>query len=451
MKYLLCLALACPAWYIFFPEKPLPPAQVTVFRNATVIDGNGGTPATHTDIRVENGVIVGVGRSLDTTGARIVDMTGKTIMPELISTHTHIGTLKGTQTNGQNYTRDNILPQLKKYESFGVGNILVMGSDRPMLFASGLRDSCTGGLLPGALLHTAGYGFGVPDNAPPAAAGLDKVFRPATAAEVPAMMDEVARLHPDVIKMWVDDFGGRFRKMDPEVYTMVIRQAHAHGLRVASHLYYLADARKLVAAGLDIIAHSVRDSVIDDALLREMKKRHVLYIPTLSLDEFAYIYARKPEWINDAFFKASLEPGVYEMITSPKYQEDIKNSPDYQRNRKAFEIALQNVKRVYDAGIEVCLGTDSGATPLRAQGFSEHLELELLVQSGLTPLQAITVGTRNAARLLKIDNRYGTLQKGRSASFIILQKDPVQDIRNSRSIEAVYRSGVLVSKGPLAQ
>jgi len=268
---------------------------------------------------------------------------------------------------------------------------------------------------------------------------------------VPAMMDTVARLHPTLIKMWVDDFRGRFKKMDPEVYTMIIKQAHAHGLRVASHLYYLSDARKLVAAGLDIMAHSIRDSVIDDELLAEMKRRNVVYIPTLTLDEFAYVYAQQPEWINDAFFKAALEPGVYEMITSQKYQDDLKNSPDFDRNKQGFEIALQNLKKIYDAGITVCLGTDSGATPVRAQGFSEHLELELLVQAGLTPLQAITVGTRNAARLLNVDDQYGTLQRGKLASFIVLRENPAENIKYTRTIEAVYKNGVLVSNGPLPQ
>ncbi|HEY4937220.1 MAG TPA: amidohydrolase family protein, partial [Puia sp.] len=195
--------------------------------------------------------------------------------------------------------------------------------------------------------------------------------------------------------------------------------------------------------------HSIRDSVIDDALVQEMKDKHVSYIPTLSLDEFAYIYARKPDWINDAFFKASLEPGVYEMISSEKYQNDLKNAPSYARNVHAFETALKNLKKLYDAGILISLGTDSGAMPIRAQGFSEHLELELMVQAGLTPLQALTVATRNASILLKINKNYGTLEKGKVADFIILDDNPVNDIKNTRKIIAVYKAGKKVSEGPL--
>ena len=137
------------------------------------------------------------------------------------------------------------------------------------------------------------------------------------------------------------------------------------------------------------------------------------------------------------------------MITSKKYQDDLKNSPAYARNLKSFEIALKNLQKIFGAGIFVAMGTDSGATPIRAQGFSEHLELELMVQAGLTPLQSITVATKNAAKLLKIDGNFGTVEKGKMADFIMLDANPISDIKNSRKIRAVYKSGKEVSRGPL--
>jgi len=421
----------------------------TLFRDVTLIDGNGGAPVEHTDLLVQGDTIAAIGKNLDTTGVNVVNLSGKTIMPALISSHVHVGTLKGTDTKSVNYTRANILSQLKKYEKYGVGNILVMGTDRPMLFASKLRDSSIRGLLPGARLYSAGYGFGVPQNAPPVDFGMDNVFRPINAEQVAGEMDSLAKVQPLVVKMWVDDFGGKFKKMDPEVYKAVITQAHKHNIRVAAHAYYVGDARKLVADGINIIGHSIRDSVIDDKLIQEMKTKGVAYIPTLSLDEFAFIYARKPEWINDPFFKASLEPGVYEMITSKKYQDNLKNSAAYARSVAAFETALRNLKKLYVAGILVAMGTDSGATPVRAQGFSEHMEMELMVQAGLTPLQAIGIATKNSAQVLQIFDRYGTIEKGKVADLIILKNNPFGNIKNTRSIEAIYKAGKEVSKGPL--
>ena len=448
-RLLIVLLLAASICGAFTKAKNARVSNIVLFKNATLIDGNGGTPADHTDLLVQNELITALGHNLHAAGAQEIDMTGKTVMPALISAHVHVGTLNGTTTKGENYTRDNILRQLKKYENYGVTTIQVMGTDRPLLFTSGLRDSSLKGLLPGARLYSAGYGFGTPQGGPPVEMGMDQVFRPLVAARVPAEMDSLAKLKPSMVKMWIDDFGGRFTKMDPLVYKTIITEAHKHGLKAAAHVYYLADARRLVTDGIDIFAHSIRDSVIDDALVQQMKSKNIMYIPTLSLDEYAYIYARKPDWINDAFFKASLEPGVYEMITSEKYQNDIKNSPSYTKNAAAFETALRNLKKLYAAGILISLGTDSGATPVRAQGFSEHLEMELMVQAGLTPLQAITAATRNASRVLKIDKAYGTLEKGKVADMIILGANPATDIKNTRTIEAVYKAGKEVSKGPV--
>jgi imidazolonepropionase-like amidohydrolase len=321
-----------------------------------------------------------------------------------------------------------------------------MGPDRPLIF-NGFTDSTQAGLLPGARLYSAGYGFNTPEKNP--GSWMNLLLRPSSANEVPALMDKLAKVKPAVVKIWVDDHGGKADKMKPEIYKAVISEAHKREIRVASHLYNLEDARDLVNSGLDIIAHSIRDKEIDAGLLQTMKTKGVAYIPTLSLDEYAYIYARKPEWVDDSFFKASLEPGVYEMIISKEYQDQVKNSPDYARNAAGFEMALKNVKKIFDAGILVALGTDSGAFPIRAQGFSEHLEMELLVQAGLTPMQAITIATTNSARVLKIDTKYGTIEKGKKADFIVLSESPEKDIKNSRKIESVWKDGVEVSKGPL--
>ncbi|MCX2484207.1 amidohydrolase family protein [Pedobacter sp. MR2016-24] len=420
-----------------------------LFKDVTLIDGNSGTPLEHTDLLIQADTIASTGKNLDTTGLTVINLSGRTIMPALISTHVHVGTLKGTTTIPANYTRENILRQLKQYQNYGVGTVVAMGTDRPILFSSGLRDSSMKGLLPGARLYSAGYGFGVPQGAPPLPMAMDNVYRPTTTAQAKAQIDSLALLKPTFVKMWVDDFGGKFKKMDPAIYKSIITAAHQHDLRVVAHAYYLSDARRLVADGVDVIGHSIRDSVIDDQLIVQMKAKKVTYIPTLSLDEFAYIYARKPEWMDDDFFKKSLEPGVYEMISSAKYQNELKNSPAYAKNVAAFQTALKNLKKLYDAGVFVSMGTDSGAMPLRAQGFSEHLEMELMVQAGLTPLQAIGIATKNGAQLLKTDQKYGTLEKGKIADFIILSDNPLNDIRNTRKIQAVYKAGKEVSKGPL--
>lgn len=417
----------------------------TLLKNVNLIDGTGSAVQKGVDILIQGDSIVKIQKGITATGATQVDILGKTLIPSLISAHTHVGTLKGNTSNAENYTKENVLRQLKKYQDYGINNILVMGTDRQLIFENGLRDSTVAGLLPGARLFSAGYGFNTPDDAP--ASWMNMLLRPKTAEEVPAMMEKLALLKPTVVKMWVDDHGGKAQKMKPEIYKAIIHEAHKKGIRVAAHLFYADDAGALIDAGLDIIAHSIRDKEVDANLLKKMKEKNVIYIPTLSLDEYAYKYGDRPYWIQDEFFKASLEPGVFEMIMSKEYQDKVKNSPDYEKNKTASKIGMMNLKKIHSVGITVALGTDSGAFPIRAQGFSEHLEMELMVEAGLTPLQAITIGTQNAARAIGINTKYGSIEAGKKADFIILKNSPEKDIKNTRTIETVWKNGKIASSG----
>jgi imidazolonepropionase-like amidohydrolase len=236
--------------------------------------------------------------------------------------------------------------------------------------------------------------------------------------------------------------------MKPEVYGAIIDEAHKQHLRVAAHVYHEEDAQRLVDDGVDALAHSVRDAEIPDSLIAEMKSKNVAYIGTMSLDEFLTAYADDPAWLKQAFFREALEPGVYEMITSPQYKQSVADDKKTPAEVAAQVIELKNMKKVYDAGILVALGTDSGATPTRAFGFAEHQELQLLVQAGLTPLQAITVATKNGAEFLHAAEEFGELRPGLKANFVVLDKDPSADIRNTESISSVWKNGKKVSDGP---
>jgi imidazolonepropionase-like amidohydrolase len=411
-----------------------------LLKNANVITGDGSRLQANTDILIQGDTIAEIGKNISVENANEVDASGKTVMPALISAHVHMGVLKGTTSSGSNYTRENILRQLKQYANYGVLNTQVMGTDRPLLFQNGLYDSIRQGLLPGARMLSAGYGFNIPANVDPSSM-LGNLYRPASADAVPKEMDSIAALNIKIVKIWVDDMGGSAPKMEPAVYQSIIKEAHQRNIRVAAHLYYLSDARKLVNDGLDIIAHSIRDSVVDDAFVQLMKARKVVYIPTLSLDKFNYAYSENPDWIDDPFFKDALEPGLYEMITSEKYKTEQKNSPALARNKHAFEIAMQNVKKLADGGVLIALGTDSGAFPVRVQGYSEHMELQLMTEAGLTPLQSIEAGTKNSAVALHLDENFGTIEKGKVADLLVLDGDPSTDIKNTRKIEAVYKAG----------
>lgn len=425
------------------PDNQEGKLQLLILKNAKAILGDSNRVIEKTDILIQDGHVTDIGPDLKREGAEEVDLLGKTVMPALISTHVHVGTLKGTTSVAANYTRENILDQMNKYAAYGVLHVQVMGTDRPLLFQNGLYDSIKNGFKDGARMLSAGYGFNTPQANVDPTSFLSLLYRPTSASQVPAEIDSLAALGIKTVKIWVDDFNKTQQKMDVAIYRTVIEEAHKKNMKVAAHLYNLTDARNLVTDGIDIIAHSIRDSVVDDALLALMKAKNITYIPTLVLDKFAYAYAGDPEWINDPFFKASLEPGVYEMITAEKYKTDTRNSPGYARNENGYKIAAMNAKKIADYGIRVALGTDSGAFPVRTQGFSEHLEMQLLVEAGIDAMQVLTIATRNGADALGLNN-YGSIQTGNIADLLVLDGDPVQDIKNSRKIAAVYKKGVKI-------
>ena len=413
-----------------------------VIKGVTLIDGAGKEPKQNVSLVIKDDIIHAVLSSNATIpkDATVLDYTGKFVMPAMINGHCHLGLLKGDNSSPGNYSYENILRQLEKYEQFGISRVLCLGTDQQIIFP--MRDSSQKGLLPGATIYTAGYGF-TANNAPPTNLS-HSIIQPQTVEEAIKDVDQLAILKPDFVKIWVDDFGGTVQKMKPEIYEAVIKEAHRKGLHVAAHLYYLEDAKRLVNAGVDVIAHSIRDKDVDDELINAMKQKNVYYIPTLSLDDYNFVYADQPDWINDSLFKASLEPGVWERLTSDKFKQQLQNDTTLAKKKAAFETAMRNLKKLSDAGIVIVLGTDSGAQPVRTQGFSEHLELQLMVEAGLTPMRVIVAATNNGAKMLHINNKAGTLQKGMKADFIVLNGNPLEDIKQTRNIATVWKDGKAV-------
>lgn len=413
-------------------------SRLTLLKNVNVIDGSGKPPLKNFNVLIEDGVIKQILPNASERSAKVVDLKGKTIMPIITNVHAHLG----MATN--NHSRVQITKEAERYLMYGVGTVLSMGTDKETIFS--LRDESSAGKLPGATIYTAGYGFRPPLGNRPQEVGMEKLYRPATPEEARQNVRELAALKPDVVKIWVDNMG--YGKITPEVYGAIIDEAHKHGIRVAAHLFYLEDAHKLLDAGVDIFAHSVRDKEVDDRLIQRMKSMGTIYIPTLTRDAYEFYYGTDKPWLDDPFFSASLDDGVLDMIKSAEYRSRITSGQRYEANQAAFDMALKNLKKLHDGGVLVALGTDSGATPVRAQGFSEHLELKLMVDAGLSPAEAIVTATRNACQAMKLPQQ-GTLTPGMKADFIILNADPLVDIQNTWKIDAIWKNGKEVSKGPV--
>ncbi len=416
----------------------------TAIEHVRLIDGTGGPPRTDVTVIVEGTQIQSIRAAAPNApalppGARVIDAHGETMMPGLINAHGHLALVNGTANSAAFYTEPHVLAELRQYEHYGVVDMLSLGLNRDLVYA--IRTQQAAGNLDGATVFVADRGIGVPGGAPPVPHAADQLYQPKTPDEARRDVDEAAARHTNFIKVWVDDMHGTLPKMQPSIYTAVIDEAHKQHIPVAAHVYALADAKALVTAGVDVLAHSVRDQRVDRALIVAMKKQGTFYIPTLTVDESFFVFADHPELLNDPFLVRATSPQELAKLRSDAYRKSVAADPQTEQHRKDFAMAKTNLKLMYAAGVRVGFGTDSGANPVRLPGYAEHRELQLMVEAGLTPLEAIRCATATNARLLGIDHVTGTLALGMRADFLLLDRDPAVDIANTRRMVSIWHNG----------
>jgi imidazolonepropionase-like amidohydrolase len=418
------------------------PAAPTLFEGARLITGDGRAPIEDSAILVENGSVVRVARRgaiALPANARRVDLAGKTIIPGLVLAHGHIGYLKGTTFAAENYTRDNLLDHLNRYLYYGVVGMMSTGTD-PGELPYQIRNEPH----PGALFRTAGRGLAAPDASTGNLAMRGVAYGVTTEEEARRDVRELAAKKPDFVKIWVDDRNGAVKKLSPALYRAIIDEAHRHNLRVMVHVYYLADARDLVDAGADGFLHLVRDEEMDDALVSAMKAKHVFVTPNLSTSE-AGTYSAMPAWLDEPSLAESATPDMIKKVAE-LYAARSTGQP---RTAAVSSYAKQqrSVARLNAAGVTIALGDDTGIENT-FYGYGDHRELELMVAAGMTPMQVIVAATRTSAELLRL-NRLGTVAPGKSADFIVLDANPLDNIANTRKIAAVYQRGQEVDRARL--
>jgi imidazolonepropionase-like amidohydrolase len=411
-----------------------------VLSHVRLIDGTGRAPVLDATLVIEGNRIAAIHRGKFTApaNARVLDLQGDTVIPGLINAHGHLAQVQDGQNTPAAYTPEHVMEALRQYESYGVTTMLALGLNKDLLYS--IRQQQREGKLDGATVFTADRGIGVPEGMP-GPKPPDQNYQPANVQEARTAVDEMAQRHADFVKIWVDSGYGTRPEMRPEVYQAVIEEAHKNHLPVAAHVYYLADAKALIRAGVDVLAHSVRDQPVDGELVALMKRHKVSYLPTLTVDESFFIYAEHPAFMQLDFFKQSLPAVTLSMLTSDAYVKQVQQDPNTGKHKADFLMGQKNLKTLYDAGVHIGLGTDSGAYPVRIPGFSEHRELEDMVQAGLTPMEAIQCATRNNAELLHIADRRGTLEVGKRADLIVLAANPLENITNTRHIVTIFHDG----------
>ena len=383
--------------------------QATVYEGARLILGDGSAPITDSAFVVENGRFTAVGRKGQLkapAGAAHVDLTGKTVMPAIVDAHKHLSV-----------KRDELIDQLQHLAYYGVGAAMSLGQD-----TGDVAFQVRAETIPNAArLHTAGRGLTAPEPG-----RTQAPYWVTTVAEVRKDVQEDAAKKVDIIKIWVDDRDHTVTKLSPELYRAAIDEAHKHHLRTIAHIYYLEDAKGVLRAGIDAFAHSVRDKDIDDEFLQMMKARPNIIVDPNLPDRGVRV---DRSWLRDGMTAAEFQ----------KLQAESKDDPKAQA---FFGIQSRNLAKLNANGIKIALGTD-GPIPWAA-----HEEMADMVASGMTPAQVIVASTRNSAELMGLADA-GTIAARKSADFLVLDANPLDDITNTRRINTVYLRGAKVDRAAL--
>ncbi len=381
----------------------------TAFEGARVITGDGGAAIENATIVVAAGRIAQIGRASAVTvpaGAARVSLAGKTVMPTIVDTHVHLST-----------TRDALMKDLRDRAYFGVSAALSMGLD-PAGDPFAVRAGAPAGV---ARYFLAGRGITMPEPG-----RSDVPYWITTEAEARKAVQEQAVLKVDLIKIWVDDRDGKYKKLPPELYTPVIDEAHKQKLRVAAHIFNLSDAKGLLKAGIDAFAHGIRDVDADDEVVALIKARkNVVLIPNMPDRGVKADYS----WLRGSIPEGELA----------KIQAGATDRPQAQA---AWGIQARNLKKLSDAGMTIAVGTDGNTA------WAPHVEMADMVASGMTPAQVIVSATKNGAEFLRMSDT-GTIAVGKTADLLVLDANPLDDVTNTRKISAVYLKGVKLDREAL--
>ena len=424
-------------------------AQTILFEGARVIPGDGSPAIDNAAFVVEGGTIARIGRRGDVAapaGATRIDLGGKTVMPAIVSAHVHPGFQKGLSFAAENFTRENIIDDLNRELYFGVSAVMSQGIEKGDVMYQ-IRADQAAGRAGGARLLLAGRGIGAPNAGPGAPAFANIAYEITTEDQARSAAQELAAKHVDAIKIWVDDRGGRAPSLPIALSRAVIDEGHRLGRKVTAHVFYHADALELAAAGINSFAHLVRDKEMSDDLIALMLKNHVYAMPNIGAPERA-IHTAVPAWFEEPYLAGLLrdtEPAaVVERVRNSFSGRDAATAD---RNRRNYAILQHSLTKLSAAGVPIILGCDTGLED-HFFGYAEQKELELMVAAGMTPTQVIVAATSRSAEFLGLSDR-GSLVPGKRADLLVLDANPLDDIRNTRRIAAMYLAGTPVDRAAL--
>jgi len=392
-------------------------STATAYTGATLWDGTGAPAVRGATLVVDGGRIVAVGADVDVPrGAQTVSLEGRYVVPGLVESHGHV--TGAWAPEGVTDPMERVREDLLLYARYGVTTVNSLGDDATVIAVRDARAPSDAY----ARVHAAGPV--VADNDP-------------AAARATALAN--ADMGVDWLKLRVDDNLGSSAKMPWDAVAAVMEVGRERGIPVATHMFYLEDAKRLLELGSGMLAHSVRDTDVDADLVGLLLESGSCYVPTLVREVSTFVYGERPDFFDDPFFLANAHPGELARASDPAFMERMRTSASAAAYRVALSQAQRNLKTLHDAGIPIAFGTDSGPSA-RFPGYFEHMELRLMVDAGLTPAEALRSATGVAAECLGLSD-VGTLEAGKWADFVVLADDPLADVEATKTVERVFIGG----------
>ena len=431
------LLLALSITQLGFAQASLRPDVPVAIVGGMLLDGYEAEPIHHSVVVFEDGVITAAGPRHEVEipdNAVILDAGGRTVMPGLIDAHMHLDLIgHGEYDDYYNFLGgtdrlDEAFPiAAKQMMRAGVTTGLDLGSTFQIL---DFRDRVRRGEVPGPRLVLSGPWItrielaGVPDE-------YEVIIQ--SSEEAATRTRQLIEAGSDVIKTWVG--------LTLADYRAIVNEAHAAGVKVHAHLYDPDAIRDAIDAGVDVFQHvgSARNPAYDEELVMEIAHKSIPVVQTISHRIWVYpATVEFPERLYDPIYKKDMPADFYaEFLRSV---ENFHRRSYFDEIGREIRNSKQSASQFIDAGAFMGVGTDA-ASPLNMHTEAMWREMSALVESGMTPIQAISSATKTNAEIIGLEDRIGTIEVGKLADIIIVDGNPLRNIEVLDQVEIVIKDG----------